>query len=136
MSNLSPETALSLLQATEINAPNAKTAKDAQRANETAREFEAMFMSEMLKPMFEGLETNEMFGGGKGEEIFSGMLLQEYGKEIAKTDVTGIQTQLKNKLIEMQSEMTAAQAHNPQTSKIPTLELTETLSDTISVKDQ
>lgn len=106
--NLSPNTALSLIQTGQIDA--AKSAlqnnKNAQRIQEAAQDFEAVFLSEMLKPMFEGIETDELFGGGKGEEIFRGVLLQEYGKEIAKKDMTHIQTQVQNKLIEMQAERT------------------------------
>ena len=32
---------------------------------ETAEAFEASFLSQMLKPMFEGLKTDGMFGGGQ-----------------------------------------------------------------------
>ena len=100
--NLSPQTNLALMQAAQIKDPS-NGAKNQQSIEDSAREFEAVFISEMVKPMFEGLEVNELFGGGKGEEIFRGMMLQEYGKEIARLDITGIQSQVKNKLIELQA---------------------------------
>ncbi len=77
---------------------------DMQRIDETARDFEAMFLTEMLRPMFEGIQTNEMFGGGKGEEIFKSMLLDEYGKDMASTGTLGIADLVKQQLIEMQSK--------------------------------
>ena len=49
----------------------------------SAEDFEAMFASEMFSHMFSGIETDPMFGGGKGEEIFRGMMIQQYGKSLA-----------------------------------------------------
>jgi Rod binding domain-containing protein len=90
---------------------------DMARIDETAREFEAMFMTEMLRPMFEGLQVNETFGGGKGEEIFSGMLLDEYGKSMAAQGSLGIADLVREQLIEMQSKASqpkvAQNMHNP-----------------------
>ena len=106
---LSPETAFNLIDQQGIKSPLvAENAKDAQRIQDTAQEFEAVFFAEVLKPMFESIEVNELFGGGKGEEIFRGFMLQEYGKEIAKKDITGIQTQVTHKLLEIQEQRTEA----------------------------
>jgi len=124
---LSNTTQLSLLQATEIKDLKSVTIKDKQDMDEIAREFEAVFLSEMMKPMFEGIEIKDsMFGGGKGEEIFQGMMITEYGKELAKKDVTGIQTQVKNKLIELQAARTE-QKLSPalQAGVIKDLDITE-----------
>ena len=73
------------------------------RIKEAAVEFEAMFISEMLKPMFEGIKTDGMFGGGKGEEVFRGFLLQEYGKSFAQNNSFGIADHVKAAMIEMQA---------------------------------
>lgn len=67
-----------------------------------AKEFEAVYISEMMKPMFEGIKTDGPFGGGKGEEIFRGILLQEYGKMMAETGQIGIADAVKDELIRMQ----------------------------------
>ncbi len=72
--------------------------------DETARDFEAMFMTEMLKPMFEGIQPDETFGGGKGEEVFNSLMLDEYGKTMASTGTVGIAELVKQQLIEMQSK--------------------------------
>lgn len=75
-----------------------------QRIEETAQEFEAMFMSEMMKPMFESIKSDGPFGGGKGEEIFRSFLRDEYGKKVAHTGGLGIADLVKAQLIEMQSK--------------------------------
>ncbi len=103
MDVLNPETAFNVMQQSQVRSPlTLENSSSDARIQKAAEEFEAVFFAEMMKPMFEGLEPNETFGGGKGEEIFSGMMIQEYGKEIAKRDITGIQTAVRNALIEMQ----------------------------------
>ena len=60
--------------------PHVVTQADAQVAG---RKFEAMFISQMLKPMFDTLPTDGMFGGGQGEEMFRSMLVDNYAKDMA-----------------------------------------------------
>ena len=111
MDNLTPNTTLALMQAAQAGNTGqtgalkeaAKTKNDAH-IDAVAQDFEAMFISEMMKPMFEGVKPDEMFGGGKGEEIFSGMMLQEYGKMIARTGQLGIAAQFKEEMIRLQEE--------------------------------
>lgn len=130
MQMLSPETAMTLMQHSEIKNPADVQTKDTKRMQEVAREFEAVFVAEMMKPMFEGIETDNMFGGGKGEEIFRGMMIQEYGKNVSHKDITGIQTQVLNKLIEMQAEQTAqSQTTAIQKNAVIDAEFTETLGN-------
>lgn len=90
------DTAMMGLRSKEISAPNMK------QLDETAKQFEAMFVSEMMSHMFEGLETDPMFGGGHGEEMFRSMLVQEYGKLAAQGPGLGISGQIKAMMIEMQ----------------------------------
>ncbi len=85
---------------------NLHALKNREDIEAAACEFEAVFISQMIKPMFEGIKSDTMFGGGKGEEVFRGLMIEEYGKEIAARDITGIQTQVRNKLIELQAQQT------------------------------
>jgi Rod binding domain-containing protein len=91
------------------------SAKSVQKANNLAvksednfdaasKEFEAMFITQMLKPMFESLEANPVFGGGKGEEVFKGFLLEEYGKSLSKAGGIGLADNVKQEMIRMQEE--------------------------------
>jgi flagellar protein FlgJ len=67
-----------------------------------AKDFEAVFISEMMSHMFEGISSDPMFGGGSGEDMFHGMLVQEYGKEMAKGQGIGISDALQKMMIQMQ----------------------------------
>ncbi len=75
---------------------------DASRANKAAQDFEAVYISEMLKPMIETVEVDENFGGGKGEEVFRGMLVQELGKSIAKQGGLGLAEHVRAELMRIQ----------------------------------
>lgn len=78
--------------------------KDMKRMDETAKDFEAMFLSEMLRPMFDSVEVNQTFGGGRGEQVFRSFLVTEYGKSLAETGTMGIADIVKEKLIALQAE--------------------------------
>lgn len=70
--------------------------------DEAAQEFEAMFLAQMLQPMFEGMEPNPLFGGGQGEKIFNSMMVEEYGKAIAAGGGVGIADTVKAAMLELQ----------------------------------
>ena len=83
-----------------------------EKIEEAAQDFEAMFVSEMIKPMFEGVKTNSLFGGGKTEEVFRGLMIDEYGKDIASRGGLGIAGLVKEQLIEAQEKADAKVARN------------------------
>ena len=103
---------ISLLQARQdearaMQAATATATKNSKMLEDiatTAQDFEAVFVAEMMKPMFEGISTEAPFGGGKGEEVFRGMLIQEYGKEIARTETIGLSSHIKQEMIRMQEQ--------------------------------
>jgi len=70
--------------------------------DEASADFEAMFITQMLKPLFDTLEVNPVFGGGKGEEIFQGFLVEEYGKSLSKAGGIGIADHVKQEMIKIQ----------------------------------
>jgi Rod binding domain-containing protein len=70
--------------------------------NAAAQDFEAMFATQLLKPMFDTIPVNGVFGGGHGEEIMRTFMLQEYGKMIAKTGCLGIAPQVKREMLRAQ----------------------------------
>lgn len=106
---LTPDTAMAVMKAAQPDAASAadklksaRKTRDMEAVTETAKEFEAMFVAEMMKPMFEGISTEPPFGGGKGEEVFRGLMLQEYGKMMAGTGQIGIADHVKQAIIQMQ----------------------------------
>lgn len=97
--------ALTPIQATMQNpAIKAPITKERAKFEQAAKEFEGLFISEMIKPMFEGLDTNGPFGGGRGEEVFRGLMIQEYGKIIAGSGGVGLSSQIRDQLIKMQEQ--------------------------------
>ncbi len=72
--------------------------------DQAAKDFEAVFVSQMLQPMWEGVEVDDQFGGGHGEEVVRGLLIQEYGKAISKSGGFGLSDAIKAEMIQMQAE--------------------------------
>lgn len=109
MDHLVPNTNLGFMQLAQTDGlkitDQLAAAKNTKRIDEASQQFEAVFLTEMMKPMFEGLSTDGMFGGGKGEEIFRSLLLQEYGKKVAQTGGIGLSTQIKAELLRQQAAL-------------------------------
>ncbi|MFA7276532.1 MAG: rod-binding protein [Pseudobdellovibrionaceae bacterium] len=78
------------------------------RAAQAAQDFEAVFIAEMLKPVFDSVEVDPLFGGGKGEEVFRGLLEQEYAKIIAKQGGIGLADDVMRDLIKAQESSQAS----------------------------
>ena len=81
---------------------------DESRIRQTAQQFEATFMAQMLRPMFEGLSTEAPFGGGHAEETWRGFMIDEMGKQISRAGGVGPADQVMAEMIRMQSGQTAA----------------------------
>ncbi|MES1156905.1 MAG: rod-binding protein [Alphaproteobacteria bacterium] len=77
-----------------------------------AHQFESMFLDEMLKPMFDGLSTDGLGGGGIGEEMFRPMLIDQYAQALGKAGGIGLAQHLITELSRMQA-MQAAPATTP-----------------------
>ncbi len=71
--------------------------------DKASKDFESMFMSQMLQPMFEGMSTDPLFGGGHGEQVMRTFLVQEYGKIAAQGGNIGIAAEVKNEMIRAQA---------------------------------
>jgi Rod binding domain-containing protein len=67
-----------------------------------AEEFEAVFLAQMLAPMFEGLQTDGLGGGGMGEEIFRPMLIERYAEALSKAGGVGIADSVVRELMRLQ----------------------------------
>ncbi len=92
----------------------------ADRARHAANEFEAVFLNEMLAPMFEGLSTDGLGGGGAGEEMFRPMLIDQYAQAIQHAGGIGIADQIVRELNQMQT-VNATPNAAPNAAPNPTL---------------
>ena len=96
------------VDAVRAQANDAKLAKalDASSADENAKavaqDFEAVFLSQMLTSMFEGIETDELFGGGHGEDTFKTLLFDEYGKVLSQAGGIGLASDIQRALLGQQ----------------------------------
>lgn len=80
--------------------PHTMSAREAKTA---AQDFEAMFIGQMLKPMFENLNQDEWIGtASESNEIWRDLLVQEYGKSIAKNGGIGVADAVERTLLKTQ----------------------------------
>jgi Rod binding domain-containing protein len=79
-----------------------KPGMSAAQARQAAEDFEAVFLSQMLAPMFEGLETDDVFGAGPGEDIYRSMLVEEYGKSLARAGGFGLADAVQREILRLQ----------------------------------
>ena len=75
---------------------------DAIKAKKVSEQFEGVLISQMLNDMFAGVNTDGMFGGGAGEEMFRSLMIDEYGKQIAKQGGLGLSNHVTRELLKRQ----------------------------------
>ena len=75
---------------------------DLKQMRKVAKDFEAVFISQMLQPMFQDLGAEAPFGGGHGEDVWRSLQVQEYGKAITDAGGIGIADKVMREMIQMQ----------------------------------
>lgn len=97
----------------QLNRPQSPSAQT-EAMKKAAQEFEAVFLNQMLAPMFEGLSTDGLGGGGVGEEMFRPMLIDTYAKSISQHGGVGVAANIVAEFTRMQAQsslMADAQAN-------------------------
>ena len=72
------------------------------RMRETAENFEATFLAQMMKPMFEGLSTEAPFGGGEAESTWRSFMIEAMAKQTVKAGGIGLADQVVAQMLKMQ----------------------------------
>ena len=81
------------------------TAKQNDAAIEkVAEDFEAFFAGSYFEQMFSGIKPDSVTGGGEGESMFRSLMIQEYGKAVAKQHSLGIADVVKRQLLQLQEQ--------------------------------
>ena len=75
---------------------------DSTRVRAAAQEFEAIFLGQMMEPMFETVEPDPFTGGGSGERMFRSMLVQEYGRALSRAGGIGIADVVQRQILALQ----------------------------------
>ncbi len=83
-----------------VRAPAATS--NVARAQKAGKEFEGVFVSQMLGQMFSGISTDGPFGGGQGEAMFRSLMLDEYGKQISAQGGIGLASHITTQLLKYQ----------------------------------
>jgi len=93
-------TAMTLAKAQPVQPPAASA--NATAAKKAAKEFESVFISEVLGQMFADIPTDGLFGGGEGEQMFRSLMIDQYGKEMEKQGGFGLSNAVAGQLLKLQ----------------------------------
>src|SRR3982751_1370263 len=77
---------------------------DMRAIDKAARDFEAVFVSQMFEQMWSGVKTDGAFGGGNGEAVFRSLMNQSLGQQIADRGGIGLAASIKREMIAMQEQ--------------------------------
>ncbi len=75
---------------------------DMDQARKVGEEYEAFFLGQMLRPMFEGIKAEEPFGGGAAENMWRSIQVDEIGKAIARSGGIGLADDIVRQMMQMQ----------------------------------
>jgi flagellar protein FlgJ len=76
---------------------------DPAKIAKAANDFEAMAIGQLLKPMFDTVDTaHGKFGGGSGEEAWKPMMVQEFAKQIEAHGGLGLAKPVYDAMLRMQ----------------------------------
>lgn len=90
---------------TPIAAPQTPAqSANAARIRKTAEEFETSFLSQMLKPMFDGLSTDGAFNGGQAEGTWRSFMIDAMAKQAVKAGGIGLTSVVMSEMLKMQEQ--------------------------------
>jgi flagellar protein FlgJ len=82
--------ALQMLNAYKPTATPSVNKSDDAALKEACRDFEAIFLQQMLKSMRQTVPKNGLMDGGMAEEIFEDMLYENYAEKMADSADLGL----------------------------------------------
>ena len=89
--------------AAALPAPGFALPPDPAKLVKAAQDFEAMAIGQLLKPMFDTVDTaNSAFGGGSGEEAWKPMMIDAMAKKIAAHGGFGLAAPIQAAMLRMQ----------------------------------
>jgi len=85
-----------------LGGTNRNKSMNNEQIEKTAKDFESLFVSQMLEQMFGDSVGSELFGDEETSEVYKGMMMEEYGKQIANSGGIGIADYVKRELLRLQ----------------------------------
>ena len=74
----------------------------AEKVRQTAIDFEAFFLGQILQPMFASINVEPPYGGGHAEKIWRSMMVDEIGKAMANAGGIGIADSIQREILRLQ----------------------------------
>ncbi len=96
---------LSRMASADVAMTRAKQALNHRSPEEfegAAKDFERMFLAEMVSHMFETVGVDPLFGGGEAEGTWRSMMVDEYSKQIVNSGGIGMSDSVKAHMITLQ----------------------------------
>ena len=73
-----------------------------EKAMAVAKDFESMFIAQMLEQMFGESSGSEAFGDKETDEVYKNLLMEQYGKIITRSGGIGIASYVNRELLKQQ----------------------------------
>jgi Rod binding domain-containing protein len=89
----------------ELSAGNSLSSAARKKTHQAAQDFEAVFIAEMIRPIFDELteEQNPLTGGGGYEQqVYNSFLVDQLGKSVAQRGGVGIAANVERELLKLQ----------------------------------
>ncbi|MDX1974756.1 MAG: rod-binding protein [Rickettsiales bacterium] len=73
-----------------------------EQIDKAAKDFESMFISQMLEPMFGESLGKDLFGDSETNDVYKSFMVKEYGQRIVDAGGIGIAGYVKTALLKLQ----------------------------------
>jgi Rod binding domain-containing protein len=83
-------------------APTVAKGMNAAKIAKTAKDFESSFITAMLQPMFDSVNTSAPFGGGAGEAAFKSFMVHAVAEQTVKSGGIGLAPAIQREMMKMQ----------------------------------
>ncbi len=102
-----------------INRRNLETTQKPtfEQALKAAKEFEQVFVAQIFRSLFEGVELDESLGGSHAENLFQDQLLDEYAREVTKNNSFGIADAVLKDILKLQEGIRDESSTQPRITK-------------------
>jgi peptidoglycan hydrolase FlgJ len=70
--------------------------------DKAAKDFESVFLSQMLTHMFEGVGDDDLAGDQNGDDVYKDWMVQQYGKLITDSGGIGVADYVKAEMLKLQ----------------------------------
>jgi flagellar protein FlgJ len=99
--------AISAAADTPVRPPRMPGRASLEDAMKVGRQFEQMFMSQMLTPMFAGLDADGPFGGGNGEQMMRSFQIDAFAQSIVSRGGIGLAQNVAREILRLQEKQDA-----------------------------